>query len=212
MKMARRRGSLRYMVGVLPVGSGCATGITSMMNSAAPRHIRGGHRFPPRTRGTDTTDTSRRRTEQTDQVPTAPSTKESAVTAREAEVLALLARHLTNAQIADTLFISVRTVESHVSALLRKLDHPDRRSLARHAAPGSRHDPDLHQGPLAAPGDVVRRPHRRTGGAGGGARRASHGHRDRPRRRRQDPAGAERRRRDRPAPPRRGLVRRSCPA
>ena len=56
------------------------------------------------------------------------------MTARESEVLALLARRMTNAQIADTLFISVRTVESHVSALLRKLDHPDRHSLARHAA------------------------------------------------------------------------------
>jgi len=38
------------------------------------------------------------------------------VTAREAEVLALVGQHLTNAQIAATLFISVRTVESHVAA------------------------------------------------------------------------------------------------
>jgi predicted ATPase/DNA-binding CsgD family transcriptional regulator len=56
------------------------------------------------------------------------------VTAREAEVLALVGQHLTNAQIAATLFISVRTVESHVAALLRKLNVPDRRSLARRAA------------------------------------------------------------------------------
>jgi len=55
------------------------------------------------------------------------------VTAREAEVLALIARHLTNVQIAEALFISQRTVESHVSAMLRKLQLPDRRSLARHA-------------------------------------------------------------------------------
>src|SRR4029453_16572454 len=53
---------------------------------------------------------------------------------REAEILALIARHMTNAQIADALFISTRTVESHVSAMLRKLQLPDRRSLARHAA------------------------------------------------------------------------------
>jgi predicted ATPase/DNA-binding CsgD family transcriptional regulator len=59
--------------------------------------------------------------------------KGTEVTAREAEVLALLARHLTNAQIAEALFISTRTVESHVSAMLRKLQLPDRRSLARHA-------------------------------------------------------------------------------
>jgi len=59
--------------------------------------------------------------------------KNAEVTAREAEILALIARHLTNAQIAETLFISRRTVETHVSALLRKLQLADRRSLARHA-------------------------------------------------------------------------------
>jgi predicted ATPase/DNA-binding CsgD family transcriptional regulator len=70
----------------------------------------------------------------------APGTKLNAVTrvgaeltVRETEVLALIARHLTNAQIAEALFISQRTVESHVSAMLRKLGLPDRRSLARHA-------------------------------------------------------------------------------
>jgi DNA-binding CsgD family transcriptional regulator len=41
------------------------------------------------------------------------------VSAREAEVLAAIAEHLTNAEIAGRLFISVRTVESHVSSLLR---------------------------------------------------------------------------------------------
>jgi len=35
-------------------------------------------------------------------------------TAREVEVLALTARHLTNAQIVDALFISTRTVEIHL--------------------------------------------------------------------------------------------------
>jgi len=56
------------------------------------------------------------------------------VSAREAEVLAAVAEHLTNAEIADRLFISVRTVESHVSSLLRKLQVTDRRGLARAAA------------------------------------------------------------------------------
>ncbi|HEX6150669.1 LuxR C-terminal-related transcriptional regulator, partial [Nocardioides sp.] len=46
------------------------------------------------------------------------------------EVLALVGEHLTNAQIASRLFISVRTVESHVSSLLRKLGAADRRALA----------------------------------------------------------------------------------
>ncbi|MFF0269905.1 ATP-binding protein [Kribbella sp. NPDC004536] len=55
------------------------------------------------------------------------------VTMREVEILALIAHHLTNAEIADTLLISKRTVETHVSTLLRKLGHRDRRSLARYA-------------------------------------------------------------------------------
>jgi DNA-binding CsgD family transcriptional regulator len=44
------------------------------------------------------------------------------VTARELEVLALLAAGLRNAQIAERLVISERTVDHHVSAILRKLD------------------------------------------------------------------------------------------
>jgi len=55
------------------------------------------------------------------------------VSEREAEVLAALADHLTNAQIAQRLHISVRTVESHVSSLLRKLGAGDRRELAAFA-------------------------------------------------------------------------------
>ncbi|MFM9588369.1 ATP-binding protein [Streptomyces scabiei] len=61
-----------------------------------------------------------------------------AVSAREAEVLALLGEHLSNAEISARLFISVRTVESHVSALLRKLGEPDRRALSRRAADTAR--------------------------------------------------------------------------
>ena len=55
---------------------------------------------------------------------------DAGVTEREAEVLALLGDHLTNAQIAGRLYLSVRTVESHVSSLLRKLGMADRRALA----------------------------------------------------------------------------------
>jgi predicted ATPase/DNA-binding CsgD family transcriptional regulator len=56
------------------------------------------------------------------------------VSAREADVLAALGEHLTNAEIGARLFISIRTVESHVSSLLRKLQVSDRRALAALAA------------------------------------------------------------------------------
>jgi DNA-binding NarL/FixJ family response regulator len=43
------------------------------------------------------------------------------LTARQEEVGALLAERLSNAEIADRLFISRRTVENHLSAILSKL-------------------------------------------------------------------------------------------
>ncbi|GAA3250511.1 hypothetical protein GCM10020216_083320 [Nonomuraea helvata] len=55
------------------------------------------------------------------------------ISPREAEVLELVRAHLSNAEIAARLCISVRTVESHVSSLLRKLEVPDRRALAQRA-------------------------------------------------------------------------------
>ena len=53
---------------------------------------------------------------------------EFGITARELEVLELLARGLTNKQIAETLFISEKTARVHVSHLLTKLGrlHPRR--------------------------------------------------------------------------------------
>lgn len=55
------------------------------------------------------------------------------LTARQAEVLALLADGLSNPQIADRLFISTRTVENHVAAVLMKLDVPDRHAAVERA-------------------------------------------------------------------------------
>jgi DNA-binding CsgD family transcriptional regulator/tetratricopeptide (TPR) repeat protein len=53
-----------------------------------------------------------------------PRTRENpaGLTARELEVLALLADGLRNAQIAERLVVSAKTAEHHVSAILRKLD------------------------------------------------------------------------------------------
>jgi DNA-binding CsgD family transcriptional regulator len=56
------------------------------------------------------------------------------ISGREAEVLHARRDHLTNAEIAARLPISVRTVESHVSSLRRKLGAGDRRDLAVLAA------------------------------------------------------------------------------
>ncbi len=50
---------------------------------------------------------------------------------REQEVLRLLAQGLTDRQIAESLTISTRTVESHVASILRKLDVPNRAAAAR---------------------------------------------------------------------------------
>src|SRR5712691_2284630 len=52
------------------------------------------------------------------------------VTERETEVLFLVAERLRNREIAGRLYVSVRTVESHVAALLRKLGVTDRATLA----------------------------------------------------------------------------------
>lgn len=50
---------------------------------------------------------------------------------RERDVLRLLAEFRTNAEIADALVISVRTAETHVEHILRKLKAQDRREAGR---------------------------------------------------------------------------------
>ena len=56
------------------------------------------------------------------------------LTARQLEVLSLLADGLTNAEIADRLVVSPRTAEHHVAAVLRKLGATSRQEAARRAS------------------------------------------------------------------------------
>ena len=55
------------------------------------------------------------------------------LTERQVEILCLLAEGLPNTDIASRLFISVRTVDHHVAAVLQKLGVPGRREAARAA-------------------------------------------------------------------------------
>ena len=55
------------------------------------------------------------------------------LTTRETEVLTLIARGYTYREAATELFVSIRTIETHVSAVLRKLQLSNRRELARWA-------------------------------------------------------------------------------
>ena len=55
------------------------------------------------------------------------------LTRREQEVLALIGAGKTNQQIADALFISMKTVDKHRANLLRKLSLPNRAALIHYA-------------------------------------------------------------------------------
>lgn len=55
-----------------------------------------------------------------------PSLPHEELTAREMEILLLMTQGKTNQEIADELFIALKTVKTHVSNLLSKLDVQDR--------------------------------------------------------------------------------------
>jgi DNA-binding NarL/FixJ family response regulator len=67
------------------------------------------------------------------------------LTEREREILRLVARGLTNAEIADQLVISPLTTKTHVSRILRKLDCRDRAQLVTLA----------YESGLVTPGDAA---------------------------------------------------------
>ncbi|MFF0309654.1 ATP-binding protein [Streptosporangium sp. NPDC004379] len=77
------------------------------------------------------------------------------VSAREAEVLEALGARLSNAEIASRLHISVRTVESHVSSLLRKYGVADRRALAALAGGAAPAEAVPPPRPAAPPGRMA---------------------------------------------------------
>ena len=56
------------------------------------------------------------------------------LTDRQLEILRLVAAGLSNAEIAQRLVVSPRTVDHHVSAILAKLGVPTRREAAARAA------------------------------------------------------------------------------
>ncbi|MDE3101865.1 MAG: helix-turn-helix transcriptional regulator [Chloroflexota bacterium] len=82
---------------------------------------------------TATGDTSLLLLDETRTAPDPARVRELGLTAREAEILALAARGLSDAEVAGRLVVSVRTVEKHLENVYRKLDVTDRRQAVAKA-------------------------------------------------------------------------------
>ena len=67
----------------------------------------------------------------------APPVYPSGLSAREVEILRLVARGMTNAQIAEEVFVSPRTVNAHLRSIYHKIGSSTRAEAARFA---SEHD------------------------------------------------------------------------
>ena len=65
--------------------------------------------------------------------PGAPEVYPAGLSAREAEVLGLVATGLTNAEVAERLFLSSRTINWHLSSIYRKLGSHSRTEASRFA-------------------------------------------------------------------------------
>jgi DNA-binding CsgD family transcriptional regulator len=63
----------------------------------------------------------------------APPTYPAGLSAREVEVLALLARGMTDPQIAEELYISPRTVNAHLRSVYHKIGSSTRAEATRFA-------------------------------------------------------------------------------
>ena len=85
--------------------------------------------FVERAKGEDTTDAHEEQPEQQAEA----AAGDGLLTRRETEVLCYIAGGLTNREIAETLFLSVRTVNTHRANLMEKLDLHDTASLVRYA-------------------------------------------------------------------------------
>lgn len=69
---------------------------------------------------------------QLEQMSTAPAGLEH-LTPRQIEVLRLVARGMTNAEIAEALFLSRRTVHAHLRSIFHKLEVGHRSAATRYA-------------------------------------------------------------------------------
>lgn len=104
----------------------------------AIRRVKGGEAFIPSNLMTKVFQQFRRRSlDRTEAAPVSvsvrhPSDREP-LTERELEILQLIVDGRTNKEIAQTLFISEKTVKNHVTNILRKLDLSDRTQAAVYA-------------------------------------------------------------------------------
>jgi DNA-binding CsgD family transcriptional regulator len=90
----------------------------------------------------------------------AESSRAHGLTSRELDVLRLVAAGKSNGEIASTLFLSERTVERHVSSILRKLDVRSRSAATAHAFRHALVGAEVELAPLARHGHGGKHPRR----------------------------------------------------